>query len=707
MNSLRVISLAAVLSLFALFAVCSTGSSLPAGTLFEKGTEYLEKNQYEKALEHFSLAAEKQPADSSYHWAAATTAIRLQRHNEALIHAQAAWENGMKTNAVLQSLLSLSTHTASEQKLDYALSLYADLPADQHTALAEGDIHYQLGNADKALAIWLNADSTSREQQAQLCVRIARARNVTGNTAEALETLAACRDALTLDQDGYILYGAILAGEYRFEEAHEAFEHARKYGHYTLRAEYEHALVSLVEGNLDKAYQKFRSLADPAPDPKDELLAHKARIAASFVSALQGNAAAVDEIASLAKGNQPWVAPEQEFHASIGVCMSDTVSRLEAVTDIRGRLPRNPVIELVYARELAKAGRHADAAAAYKDIPGVLLRAPMAVTELARSLDKAGKSEEALGLLAALVNRNMASRRSLELLRDITAREGLDSNAEAIQKLLAKRYRDDAATLWETGRMAIRKGRYDEAIRIFDTLTNRHPDEPRFETSRLQALLLKEEYARVVKEASRNPAHEKAVAPLVAKAHARMGNEKQALETLERALAKHRTPKLLLEYANLCIEQKKLEQGVAALHEALTDYKGKLDKENDAAVLLTSIAWGYIAGGGSDMSVPVKAAKQAIALEPKNLYVIDTYISALMRAEKYDECISFIENSSRARQEPQALFMLGAAYEKKKERGRALQAFRKCLAIPDAQAKLPLTIGRKELEKHVKALSGN
>jgi predicted Zn-dependent protease len=384
--------------------------------------------------------------------------------------------------------------------------------------------------------------------------------------------------------------------------------------------------------------------------------------------------------------------------------LADSSDALESMQKVHEQLGGMPVVNLVYARQRAKAGNHKRAVKLYRSLPPLILRSPIMIVELATAQANMGEIDQALSTLSSMHAKGAFSKASLELFRDLTFRRQLNDKSKAAQTLLEKKYPGDAGVQYSGALMALREGKVDSAVSILAQLAKKHPEEERFELSRLSALLLTRDYDRVIEEINASTAPKDALASLKARAYRRKGDLPGAEEALRKGLEQRRSPRLLLEYADILIAQEKHDRAAEVYREIMTEHEEELAKDSSGnAMLLNNFAWARISSGNSDDQA-LDAARKAHTLAPLNPHILDTYATGLLKKGEWKECINLLEDDSVVTKEPRLLVHLATALEKRNKINRAVRTYREAYDMSASGTALPLGISREELNGRIERL---
>ncbi len=678
-------------------AGCGVGFNMSAEECVQKGRELAREGQRRKAYQYLLAATKKAPEIGEFHWTAAQMA---QNPNAAYVHAEAAWSNGMKRPDVLMWVSRLRMHTEQKQRLEQALAMYDELPDSFQLPSFRAEILFQFGALDSALAIWqtqLRDSATPR-----LYRQIAMAQNGLGENEAAKKTLYDAQKKNLLREQGYMLLSSLHAFDYELGKADSVFSQARAYGYYTEAVELEHAAFLVAQGEFGRALPILKKLATPIPNKPMSTINHKARVYQGYAyAALKQKDNLKNLIVSLE--STPVAQKEKLFYqALLQKIEGDTA--YAAIAAARDSLPKQPVIELTYARTSGSIGKYKQAIEAYRSLPAAFLRAPRILTEFAVILARAGKEEEALAAVSAMHRKNLFTKPSLELYRDLTFKRDLLEKSQAAQQLLARKYPDDVMVQWKGAVLAIKAGKLDSAQAVLEKLANQHPESNQFEWARLSMYLAKKQYDKAIFACKASAAPAAITGPIMARAYRKLGKPKQAQAAYKKALAEKQSPSLMMQYADFLIAEGDNAGASRIYKKVITTGGEKLAADSAGnAIVLNNLAWSLIESG-DDIKSGLEAAQKAYELMPENAHILDTYATGLIKGGKYKDAIKLLEGSALGKQEARLQFHLATAYEKSGSTALALRSYQAALKAMNAESRLDMPLSKSKLQAHIHKL---
>ncbi|MBD3322402.1 MAG: hypothetical protein GF350_14975 [Chitinivibrionales bacterium] len=682
---------------------CGVGQGMSAQECFEQGKNELADQDREKAYRYFLAAVKKDPEKAEYEWAAAQV---TSNQNAAFLHTKAAWEKGLKHAAVLRALARLSFHTQKEQKLNYVLSLYNELDDTSKSRNLKASLYYQFEAYDSALALWTRAFENN--QSASLCKNIAIALNKSGLADSARTFLIRCRKKNLLNPATTVMLASFYAFNYNYDAVENLFTEAGELGNYNDMLQLEHAGFLIAQEQPRHAKKLLKQISEAASHKKDHTINLRARLSLALLYAM-GNS--TDSIVALRKNiprESPYSEGEELYYKALLSIAADSSNRLELVQKARENLPGDPAVEIVYARENVREKQYDVAIESYRNLPQVFLRSPRVLVEYATALSLAGKSDEALAAVSSMHAKNVSTKYSLTLFRDLAFRNKLLDKSAAAQKILESKYSDDVNVKYGGAMMALKGGKIDSAQALFTELSVQYPDEPRFETARLSTYIINEDYEQAVRECEKSTAPPEMIAPVAARAYLKLGKVEKAEQSYEAALAENKKPALMISYANFLLAADKPEKAARLFQKIIDTNQNELEKDSSAnAALLNNFAWSLAHSPGFDPHTAISAAEEARKLDPGNLHILDTYATVLLKAERYRKCIKLLENNEHTTREPQLLITLAQAYAKRNKANKAVRSYQDALAFADtSRISLKPSLTKTEIKTAIENLIG-
>lgn len=695
--------LAGITVLITLFIFQCTNRLTPVQA-FEKGKLYLNKEHNIKmAYKYFKIAADKEPDNAAYQWAAARTALD---RDKAYVHAKSAWENGFKDYAVLLLLVNTSINFDKPQRLGYALSLYKQLPDSLQSEEVKVDLFEKLEAFDSCLVIWKRV--VVRNPTPLLCNKIAFAYGKLGKNELAYAFLLDCRKKNLLNSQGAIMLTQLLALEYDYAGIDKIVAEAKQKELYNDTMQLEYAGFMIIQNKFTEAENILTELLRSLKFTRQDFIHQQARVMLSYVYVSLNKR---EKIASLRESigdttTNPALQSERAFYTAILNLLSDSSNGFNQLKESREKLPPYPVVDILFARACAMKGDYDEAIATYKRLPDVVLRSPQLLVECARILAKNDKYDEALGLIDVMHMRKLYTRNSLELFRDITFKKKLFDKSMEAQKALESKFKDDAGIQYSSALLALKTGNKEKALQIMNELCRKYPQENRFETTRLSVYLLLGEYKKVVDECKDSKIDQYLLTSYIAQAYLGLGDSVKAEQIYEKSISHKKSLGLMLEYAQVLAYGGEYGKAKDVYKRVLTDFKDKVEKDTaNIAFLYNNYAWVLLHGGAADKKDGLSYSQKAYKQNPKSLNIVDTYARALIENEKYKDCIKLLKEYDTTKKEAQLLYYLARAYENTKDINNAVRTYQDAYARADSSKAIGLEVSKGYLQKHIQELS--
>lgn len=693
----------AILLLCISFSILQCSEQLTGEEAFNKGKEYYTAKDFAKAYTYFKKAIDKSKDNPSYQWAAAKSTTN---RNLAFIHTQAAWDNGMKTFEVLVSLTNLSLQNDSTQKLQQALSLFKQLSDTGNKLELRADLFNMFGQYDSSLAIYTSL--FEKTPSAELCNKITIAYGKKGEREKAISFMKKCHEQKLLNSEGYLILAYLYALEYDYKGIDQLFDEAQKMGYYTVKLQVEHAGFSILSGNLAAAESLLVDLAEPVQGTADDIANLRARVMLSYIYRAHKEPEKIKQlIERTRKAAKESKDKEIAYYSALIPLIQDSAASLAELDKARGNLPRFPVIELIHAREHANISDYEEAIKGYKNLPDIFMLAPNILIEYAVALTKTGRYDDALSLINVLHKKKRYTKNSLELFRDITLKKQLLDKSLAAQTVLENLYKDDAGVQYKSAILALKTGDSKKALQIINDLITKYPAEKQFELAKISMYLYTEDYKQVIEACRISKLPVQLYGSLLAKAYIKLGNIDSAEKVYTKIIEENKTLPNMIEYAQFLIETKQYGKATSTFENILKSYKDILEKDSVGnAIILNNFAWSLLqTEEGSDNQLAVKIVEKAYKLAPKNLHILDTYATALMKNNKYKECISLLSKNTVALREPALALQCATAYEKKGDDNKAMRLYQQILELPDSTSQLKIPAFREEVKQRIAAIA--
>lgn len=689
---------------FLLFLICSVtiicSGSITAEDAYNKGKEYVKENNKKGAYKYFKIAAEKDNDNPKYHWAAASVA---ENDNQAFVHTKAAWENGYKNFIILQRMTQLSFHNTISQKLNYALSLFEDLPDTGRTEKLRGVLYYQFKEYDSSIAIW--GRLFDKNPTYELANEIALAHSKKGDKETACTFLSDCKKKKLLDSKGYSMLVNCYALDYDYEGIGDLVEDAKKLGMYDITMQLEQAGFLILLGKYTEAERLIKDLRDIDENIKNRSSIIKARIMLSYIYFKTNSKEKLNSLNTIVKNNASPDSVEHKYLEALYTVLLKAEGAKFKFIEIRKKL-KSPFIELIYAYICVQKHDFDEAVEVYKNLPRAFLISPGVIVDFSRILAQSGKYDEALAAISVMHKANHYTKNSLEIFRDLTLKKQLIDKSFAAQEILESTYKDDAGVQYGRAILAMKTGNADTALQILTVLTEKYPKEARFELAKISIYLLQEKYSQVVEECNNSKINPNLYAGMLAAAYIKLDKQAQAEKVYLNAIDEKKSFSLMMEFAQLLVNSGKHQDAVKVYNTIKESFKEKLDDNREMnALLLNNFAWSLLQDTDPQKKAALKAAKSAYDLLPDNVNILDTYASALIQNNKFKQCINVLANNTQIQKEPQLLYHLAKAYEKTKDFNNAVRNYRLIVNSNTTDNKIKLVVSKIKLKEHIDKLT--
>lgn len=667
--------------IFLLISGCnSTGCKNPADC-YRKGLQTLSAGKRDEAYKYLAKAANDDPSNVNYQWTAARAAPNPKF---ALFHVKTAWDNGLRNEAVFEAYLELSRINEPSQSPFFALQLYKQLPDSIRTEDLRAGIFFSYKMYDSTLAILLGLFKT--KPSPDLTNSIAKVYLAKNQNDKASALLIESRNAKLLNKDGYLLLNLAFLRTFDYMGCASVFESAKENGLYDGEFALAHARGLVAQEKFNEAENLLKAQLKAPDEGKNSEILKNNRSVLAFIYFTRGDVPAILALEGSVLGGTGEADPEKTLFKTMAKRISDTATIIPVLTDLFKKMPAYPEVQIILAQELTRAGKNAEALKVYQNLPDVYLGAPRIIIERARLLDRCGKSVDALAMLSFLHSGKIMTKSSLELFRDISFKKNSIEDAAKAQKILEKAYKNDVSVRWAKGVMYLKDGKSDSAISVFSALRNEFPKEPRFYLVLLSAWFNDEKYEKVIKECSADPSNEVPVLRLLARSYVKRALPAQADSVYRIAIETDKKDAGMgMEYAEFLLHNKNPVKA-AEVYRSLIDKKtGALgsDTGKSAAIALNNLAWSLLQTEGADKETVLSAIKKAYSIDKNSSSIIDTYAEALLKFERYDECVELLENNRMVNKSGDLLVRLADAYEKSGKDNKAVRTLQEAEKLFD------------------------
>ncbi len=666
------------LTISVLLVSCDIGKS--PEKLFGDASEEIKKGKVTSAYKLLKKAAEKEPKNVKYSWAAASTA---PNQNAAFIHTKAAWDNGLRNPLVLLKLAAVAFHTSKEQKLDYALSLYKELPDSSRSIEFRGDIFGQFMKFDSALAVYKAVEQTNPTPE--IANKIAFTLEKAGKPDAALEYLNQCRTSKRMNSTAYSMLINLWALQYDYKQADLMYTDAVQTGFANDLLKIDYAVILGSQNRFGDANVIINEVLGSSSAPAVGKLV--VLLSQSYFSMLEKKYDHLDNEITVQDDTSKVAVTANQYRLFLKERMKDTAGALTTIAEIYKKVPQSAAVAISYARELVRTKQFGKADTMYRRIPQAILLSPSVLPEFASNLVRLGNDDDAMKLISNLHQHKIFKKMSVELFRDLIYKKNFMEKAEAAQMLLEKSFKDDAGVLWSKGIIALRNGKYDSAYSVFSSLARANPKEQQFAIMKLNTRFLKGDYEQVITDASSENVPVAFSKLISARAFRKLDKIDDAKRTYEELLtiAKDSILEPYMEYAQFLLESGDSKKAAETFSKLVSMYE-KSPGKNDTglAMILNNYAWSAAESESFDKEQVLAAVKKAITLQPDNPQIMDTYATVLMKSGMFKECVTALKDNALLKKNPSLLFHLGLAFEKSGDKNRAVRTYQEIVSTPDS-----------------------
>lgn len=502
----------------ALIYSCASSPQEQAAERKQRAATYMEVKRYAAAVAEYRKAIEKTPSDSEAFFALAR-ALRLLGQegeylknlekavslNPALYQAhielgQAKLSQGKPDEAAsaarlalkadpynLDAKMLLATSVAAEGKMDEAAELLTDLFSDptegEKIYLFAADFYKELGNEAKA-SEYLEKGMEKFPASLELMISAAQLFTELGKNKPAERLLKEV---------------ALLAPTNIYYCKAKAFYLAKNKSKEELFVFIENTLPSFEQNDSDAQKLKIEYarllLNENAPDMARSILEkayaltsdRKVGLVLAEVLAQQGKPkTAMEMLSALGSGEKDFEAGRQV--AKILLLDGKNTQALQALGDLRAQGDASLDADFLTAKTLAKIGRNAASAKAYKNL---MEKAPNhwpALVDYAMLVSLMGDNDKALKIMDNLPQSLKMTRRIQFMLAEIFLKKGDFVNAAATAAGLLDKNPDDEKALLLAGNIERLKKDYPRAMSYYKRAAEKNPASPKPLLSRIDLL---------------------------------------------------------------------------------------------------------------------------------------------------------------------------------------------------------------------------
>ncbi len=548
---------------------------------YQSGETCFDSGNYADAYGAFKSAVQLAPENLEYRWRLARMALMLNDIPMARKHAKLVWEKGMRTPALVRTLVRLDPRQ-EDKKFEYAMGLLEQYPASPEKKELYGDVLGLLGKHAQAYDIWKSIGLETPSDT--LVIKIARASFFLQKHKEATDYIQALWKKYQLGPGGFNILASLYIFSDKPARAEAIFSEAESHDWFDAYMQLKYAYFKLSRGETEAAEKILETLVqsiDSSANGKLMPAGHNARILLSFLWAMNSeNRSRIGTLKALAEKDlnqagskielSPWLnimadarhlKGEILFHDFMAEKPEKPETAFKTMAEIISLIPDHPVVQLQYARECLASGRledglktfkQAEALPGFKKIEGVaglFYQSPFFVLDLARTLALHKDTKKALRLLDWLHQKKMVTKASLKLFRDLSIIDNKTSQSLEAQEILETLYKDDRKIQLEGAAIAFTTGNLDKSLQVLDAMLAKEPDNQNLGLARIMVYLRNGDARRVLRECDKLQSSSALKAIIKARAYTALGSHDQADEQYRWALENDPTPDVMAEYA--------------------------------------------------------------------------------------------------------------------------------------------------------------
>ncbi|NQZ57510.1 MAG: tetratricopeptide repeat protein, partial [Lentisphaeraceae bacterium] len=452
------------------------------GILFSEAIELFKKGELKRSEVFLKEALHVQPNNKDMHWVIAQVYRGLKNTNNAQTHALKAWKLGLKDKQTLYFLVQGCGLDTLKAKIKYGRDLIKEIPEEDTRLDLQGDMHIALSEFKEGLDIFQGL--YKQKATPELTSKIAHALTVLKRNEDAMTILRDAMKKNLLGEQSYTLLSSmIFIDKPNQKEIAKLFTHAKANGLYKENLAYHDALLKTITGQLVEA-NKILTANILNDDKKVHKSSHLSRLLLGFNAFTANDIKTLESLIEWSAGDGGDLEGERLLYKSlIAANKKESPAKLKKSFDIiRKLLPKNFVIELLYARLETTTGAPLKALEFHKGIKNPLYHIwPVMVLDRVTALQSSDRQKEALSYLMSYHNK----RKSFTLQTAIKQRDlfiqlkHLEA-AQEVQKFLEKTYPKSVAIKVQGALLKLQNGNIEDAEKALKGLTTNNKNNPKF-----------------------------------------------------------------------------------------------------------------------------------------------------------------------------------------------------------------------------------
>jgi len=489
---------------------------LTAAELHQRGQQDAARGRFIEAYKFYCRAVEEDPENTTYLLDAAKTAFRQQFHDPARKYALKMWSLGERNAEVLRLIVldPKPLERPDEAAYQVVLQELNERVGEGEYLEVRGDVEARFNRLKPAIDFWLMAFQADPDPG--LILKICAGYRQTEKPEFARALLEEHREQ-HLDEMGFQLLAGYYAGEDDYAGALTVIQEAENKGQYGDLLRFHKALYLFFVRQQDAARKVLESMQGPAENVRDRRMRLQGRFLLGFIYLRSGEAESLQALheASAAREDSRMKEAEDYFFKGARAILDRRDGALKELQQARQLLAGQPLVELIYASQLRRAGRAEEGIKVLQEIKGVYARLPEVMVEIVLTLNAAGREKAALRVINELHKRRLYTKRTLSLYRDLALKHNLPEIGQATQTFLESQFPEDPMVQMFDGLAALREQDYDSALEIFEALSKKDPEQIRYQLGKIQALLSAQNYQEALDAAKSSTVAPERLASLV------------------------------------------------------------------------------------------------------------------------------------------------------------------------------------------------
>ncbi len=579
----------------------TAGETMSAEERVRLGRQALAARDLQEAYSNFREAASLEPGNADVQWEAAKLANLLGDKPLLRNYAEAAWENGLHDSQVL--FLLLSTYDGSDAYLRRkGLALLDKVQDPLLKKELLGELTVRTGDTRRGIELLRSV--YGEDPNTRVALKLARVLFLSGDKQGALELLeeVRARQELTDEMLNLFVTAAVFSDDY--SRADEILKELSGKEGLDDSLKLKKAVFRMAQGRYPEAEQELeslrKSLAAEAGPTGIHPMSGTVRLYLAFLYALANNEEEIrdllqqsegetaraldgstDDPSGARKADLRRLEGEQKLYAFL--MEKDEARSWELQNEARLLLPEEPVSTFFALRHYMFNGKFEEGVELFRKIrndnprkamygpDGIFYRNPVFLVNMAEAFAQNQQTDTALALVGWLHDRGIHSRRSIQLIRDLTYARQQHEQSRDVQQALREMNKDDKSLAFQGAILDMNTGHLEASLKTLDALLREKPKNPPVQVARIDVLTRQGKYREALKASEEPDLPEDKRCVLRARIYEQMGETARAEENYRRSLDLNDRPTAKLEFANFLLAQGRADEASVIYRALLKD----------------------------------------------------------------------------------------------------------------------------------------